>query len=509
MPRLKSSSASNHALIGTSLFFLSCLLIGRQILVWWLGGESSLDGRNGDHFYYVAYAHMMNGHGYRDALEMSASFFSYERPSVHLDYEWMDVAIAPLLYSRTVLSAFLALAMRVFGDQGVWIPTIVMGSITHFMWWRLLSRSISRVHAGMVMLVLAMTPVLTEVRFGLYTESPLILLLTVYVLLCLRCLERLTLLRFISLQILLVLIAFTRQALWIPIAFSVGLFIHALFRQKSRFRQYLCTLTLILGWSLFLHFAVRKWAPYDPTTYAFEQNKVAGMEELIRTTAANIFRIFRGDIGQVMSYGRVGGILLVASLASVPWLMVVMRGHPLASGALGVLAVSTATTVLNGRSTGFRYMTPVIVVGLFLASLRPRRDRQTSSPELSSRDGREGVLLVGLLVILGVVGVSTCRVAFSKDEVKTWSRIEESTFPSTWPLVEDEGEIGCAGDDFQVWFKSSDGEVYAVSGPALQRRFFLKSVDEISAFPRVTLVSPTHELLRFGMTLCGAVYMEK
>jgi hypothetical protein len=100
--------------IGTISFALSLVVTILWISTQWFWQKnSSYNGNNGDHFYYVAYAHMFNGVPYRQALELSAQYFHYARPSVVLDYEWMDVAIAPLVYPRVVLSSFIAVSMKI------------------------------------------------------------------------------------------------------------------------------------------------------------------------------------------------------------------------------------------------------------------------------------------------------------------------------------------------------------------------------------------------------------
>jgi hypothetical protein len=112
-----------------------------------------------------------------------------------------------------------------------------------------------------------------------------------------------------------------------------------------------------------------------------------------------------------------------------------------------------------------------------------------------------------LTVFLLITTVFTFRTATDKSISATWVSISEEAFPYEWPLKIPSGELSCAGDDFQVWFKAPNKEIFAVSGPAHQRRFFIRSIDEISRIERTQLISPTIDLLRFGMTLCSTSYM--
>jgi hypothetical protein len=128
-----------------------------------------------------------------------------------------------------------------------------------------------------------------------------------------------------------------------------------------------------------------------------------------------------------------------------------------------------ATTYLNGRATGFRYLVPIIPIAL--VTLTMGEDVYVRNVRFNIRDK---ALTAGLfLSSIFVVGL-TVNYSMHRDEITQWTPVSSISFTEGWPLRIPDGFIGCAGDDFQIWFKAPDGELYAASGPALHRRFFIK-----------------------------------
>jgi hypothetical protein len=491
------------------MFALSFGLIAVWISTqWFIGSHSSYNGNNGDHLYYVAYAKLMNGLEYRDALATTAEFFNYQRPSEVLDYEWLDVAIAPLIYPRLVLSSLIAASIGLFGIYGVWIPSLACGLITHSLWWGLLRAKLGNQRAGIVMLLISLSPQLTELRFGIYTEAPLLLFLTFWFVYLSKAFQpdtTATVLELAPLFLLTPLIGLTRQSLLIPI---VGVFILALnqiFSKNSsaELKRRIINTFLVLIWLFVCQALLNKWAPYDPTVFAQVQNGVSTRLDLITNSPEHLVRIFGLEISRLLNLSSTFDPIYFLSVLVIPVLSIKIMGWRRSAVVLGVTGVCLVVTVLNGRATGFRYLAPVIPV--FLSSIAIT-SVEIPKKNSSRRNHVALYLFSGLVLLVSFFGVSTLRY---KPTIENWQPISSQSFPTFWPLTIDSGFLSCSGHDFQVWFKSPEGKLYAVSGTALQRRFFVSSIEELSNMKRDQLISPTISLMEYGVKLCGAEYMKK
>lgn len=488
---------------GIALFTLSLAVICVWVVVqWFWNTDHAYNGHNGDHLYYTAYAHMFNGIPYRQALELSAQYFNYQRPSAVLDYEWVDVAIAPLVYARTFLSIMMATSMKIFGENGVWIPSLMLGFITHFLWWRLLLRRFTHRHAGLVMLAISFSPQFTELRFGLYTEAPLLFLLTLWCFFVYRAFssnhsEQTG--QIIPLILLVPLMALTRQSLLIPLSVFIVI---AMQHSMSRYKH--MSKSIALGaYVIVVQWVVQKWAPYDPTVFAMEQNGVTSSLNLLLEIPANTIRIFLLEFSRLATWKSSADPIYFIFILATPVLMFKFCKWRRCICLIAALLVCLATTYLNGRATGFRYLIPIIPVALVTLTMGDNISKQRSKLKIP-----DGAFTAVMFLSSVFVVATTLNYSLNKAEISEWKPVSSISFTEGWPLNIPEGFIGCAGSDFQIWFKTSAGELYAVSGPALQRRFFAKSVDEISLNKRSQLISPTLNLMRYGMRLCGGEYMK-
>jgi hypothetical protein len=493
------------------MFALSFGLIAFWISTkWFFGSHSAYNGNNGDHLYYVAYAKLMNGLQYRDALEATAEFFNYQRPSEVLDYEWLDIAIAPLVYPRLVLSSLISWSMKVFGMPGIWIPSLTLGALTHTMWWRLLRTRVGNQQAGLFMLLMALSPQLTELRFGIYTESPLLFLLTLWFFYVDRAFHpdtTTTFSKLIPLILLVPLIGLTRQSLLVPTVGFVTLAALQKFSNKTSVEsaKQILNALLVLVWLISCQILISKWAPYDSTVFAMVQNGVTDRLELFTSSPQNLFRIIGLEISRLLTFGSTFDPIFFLLVLAIPVLSLRVMGWRQSLVLLSITGICLVTTILNGRATGLRYLAPVIPAFLSSISIGSMAAKGTKR-SLRRRDHAACVLLVGVIFAVSLSAANTLRY---KPEVKNWHPISSASFRTSWPLTIDSGFLGCTGHDFQVWFKSPEGRTYAVSGTALQRRFFTPSIDELSTNKRDRLISPTRLLMKYGVRLCGAKFMSK
>jgi hypothetical protein len=498
----EQKSFSRETKQGTALFTLSIGVICVWVLAqWFWNADHAYNGHNGDHFYYTAYAHMFNGVPYRRALELSAQYFNYQRPSAVLDYEWIDIAIAPLVYPRTFLSIMMAASIKIFGENGVWFPTLIFGFLTHFLWWRLLLKRFSHRHVGIVMLVISLSPQFTELRFGLYTESPLLFLLTLWCCFVVRAFrpdQPAQTSQFIPLVLLVPLIALTRQSLLIPLAIFVVIAIQHSISGYKHIGKSIC----LVAYMIIVQWIMQKWAPYDPTVFAMEQNGATSSLDLISQIPTNAIRIFLLECSRLASFKTTADPVYFVLILATPLLLFKFCNWRRCISLIAVLLICLATTYLNGRATGFRYLVPVIPVAVVTLTMGRGISIRSSNFNTLDRTVTAFLFLLSMYVV-----VLTANYSVQRAEISQWKPVSSITFTEGWPLKIPEGFLGCAGDDFQIWFKTPDGELYAASGPALHRRFFTKSVDEISINERSELISPTLNLMRYGMRLCGGEYM--
>jgi hypothetical protein len=497
--------------IGTISFALSLVVTILWISTQWFWQKnSSYNGNNGDHFYYVAYAHMFNGVPYRQALELSAQYFHYARPSVVLDYEWMDVAIAPLVYPRVVLSSLIAVSMKIFGENGVWIPGLTFGCLTHIIWWRLLISRFGNRIAGLCMLAISLSPQLTELRFGIYTESPLVFFLTLWFYFtwkAFRLDQNVNTLDFAPLVLLCPLIGLTRQSLLLPFAYFISVAARRVLPGLKQvvLRKYVAGIFVVVVCLVTIQLTLNYWAPYDSTVFAMTQNNASSRWGLLWGAPENIIRIFFLEVFRLGTFRSTFDPVYLLMMFFCPYLIIKYCGWRRSVGWISVVGVCLITTYLNGRATGLRYMAPMIPATLCAVALdKPMLTKRTKVLIESASRSTAALFLLMICVVMSAAGTVTSRA-----KPLIWHPVSSATFPTTWPLKTDNGFLSCAGKDFQVWFKDSEGKIFAVSGPALQRRFFIPSIDEISLKPRTQLVSPTLDLMEFGMKLCGAEYMKR
>lgn len=496
---------------GTVMFALSFGVIAVWISTqWFIGSHSSYNGNNGDHLYYVAYAKLMNGLEYRDALATTAEFFKYQRPHEVLDYEWLDIAIAPLVYPRLVLSSLISVSIKVFGMQGVWVPSLTFGVLTHTLWWRLIKARVGNQIAGIIMLLISLSPQLTELRFGIYTEAPLLFLLTLWFIYAIRAFHpdtTATFIELIPLILLTPLIGLTRQSLFIPLVGIMALATHQIFSKISSLdlKKRISNVFLVLIWLLTWQILINKWAPYDSSVYAMVQNGVTNRFDLLTHSPLNFARIVGLESSRLLTFRSTFDPIFFLTVLMIPVVSVRIMGWRRSALLLCVTSICLITTILNGRATGFRYFVPVIPA--FLCSISIPTNKAKSAEEDSSRRDRVAPYLLSSLCV--IVALSALSTLMYKPTIKNWQPISSANLLNSWPLTVDSGFLGCSGHDFQVWFKTSEGKIYAVSGTALQRRLFVPSIEELSINKRDQLISPTRLLLRYGVRLCGAKFMTK
>jgi hypothetical protein len=489
-------------------FFFACLFFSTWF--WWNDGNTFLNGNNGDHYYYVAQARMLNGIQYRDALQETALQFNYARPSVDLDYEWIDPSIAPLVYSRMSLPVVMAPLMYIFNDFpdfSVFLPGILLGTAGAVAVYFFARQRVGEKWAVTITGTALISPLLTEYRFGIYTEAPLIFGITLWLIAIYSSYENKAQIRQGLYAIAPIpFIALSRQAVLILVVYCIGFIIWTMIVNKANLKNTLRRFSPSIIVSIALYLLIAKWAPYDPLPYAKynSDGQNLSMLETIQALIINLVEISITDVKRLLPGGDSTDLIYLLFLGISVFLSFKYIRRPEIGGVIFCVGFVLLVTALNGRPTSMRYISTIfpffVVVPIYLIgeSHKVISRRRASLPKLTNT-----VSAVASSCVV-VATVYYCQ----PSPISEWTKISSSDFQN-WPLIPNSGEISCSGSDFQVWFRDSKGTVYAASGPAMQRTLFTKRISEIYKSDPEILSSPAIEITKRGMELCGGSFMQK
>lgn len=489
-------------------FFVTCLVFSTWF--WWNDGNAFLNGNNGDHYYYVAQARMLTGIQYRDALQETALQFNYARPSVDLDYEWIDPSIAPLVYSRMSLPVVMAPFIYIFNDFpdfSVFLPGILLGAAGAVALYFFARQRVGEKWAVAITSAALISPLLTEYRFGIYTEAPLILGITLWLIAIYSSYEHKAQIQQGLYAIAPIpFIALSRQAVLILVMYCIGYLLWTLIVNKSNLKNSLRRFLPSMIVSIILYLLIAKWAPYDPLPYAKYNSDGQNLSMLATTQAliVNLVEISIADVKRLLPGGDSTDLVYLLFLAISVFVSLKYIRRPEMGGVIFCVGFVLLVTALNGRPTSMRYISTIfpffVIVPIYLVgeSNRVLSRRRASLPKLTN----------AVSVVASFCVVATTIYYCQPSPTSDWIKISSSDYQN-WPLMPNSGEISCGGNDFQVWFRDSNGTVYAASGPAMQKTFFTKRINEIYKSDPEILSSPAIEITKRGMELCGGSFMQK
>lgn len=457
---------------------------------------------NGDHLYYVAHSQLFKGVEYREALRFAAENLSYARPSEHLDYEWLDPAIAPLLYPRTVIPMSMAVTTSLFRSAGIYVPTLIFGTLTSYIWYRILCAANVRRIALLLAVGIGLSPSLVDYRFGLYTESPLLLALSILVYLML--VEGKKTLHFSwrgsALLSLIVLVSLIRQSSLVVILPLVVWTIARFVRERQR--GFLGYAGVILAVGLLVNLVVGKWAPYDPIPYVMEQIGSSDRDVAIKRILTSAPERLSQEVNRMVQLGDGFDVSYLALVLVLPLLLIARRRSLFVWPTAAAFVVSLLVTTTNFRLTSLRYTSVVIPFALALVVHDDIRRRAIS---LKS----DLVKPISILMVLVTATAVTWTLVEAHEPRKQldWHPIAPQSVAFSWDLIFPRGEIACDKDELQVWIRDDQGQLYAASGSALRHRFWAKSIEEASTIKRATLRTPLIAFTNLGLTYCGTTFM--
>lgn len=439
-------------------------------------------GHNGDHMYYASMALQFAGHGYTESLQATADYFHYPRPASVLDYGYLNPQFAPLVYPRTALPLAAAPFVSRLGVAGVWVPGAVCGTATVVtlvaICWRRLGRTAAVGCAALALLSM----MVTEFGFGIYTESIVMLVMTCLILVMPYGRTAWHWPHLVTTTALVALLVFVRQVVIVPAAIVLVGWVYGLVRSRrwrNEWAPYVLVVALVTAATTALSDV---WAPYNPFLFLESALHVETVGQVLPLVPGRFWSAMTVDATQAWATDRAAFLILALALVG-GW---VLRRTAWPWTALAALLAGLVTTALNGVPTGFRYLTPAMPLLLVLAAagfatvcraLVRLLDRRSVRPGVTERPAgtrRVGSVLgaVAAVVTLGLVTAGTVVVyqAAPVDAPGVSSAyVSSSDFKGYWPIVDHAGTLVCVGDDAQVWFRSSEGQLYAFSGTAMAR----------------------------------------
>lgn len=476
-------------------------------LTWSLHGWQ---GHNGDHAYYSAMALQYGGTDYDSSLAQVADYFDYPAWARSLDGGFLNPTVAPLIYPRTVYSLLATIPVKVFGLDGMFVPGILAGLLgTAVIIGLIRQRDRSWVALVPIGLLLS-TKLYTEVGFGIYVDA----LVMTGVALLLRALPlRGPRSRW---QVLLcccivVVMMMSRQVPLVPLGMVAGGWLWATVARRRARNEWLPFLLAVVGTTLVAWYALSTWAPYDPLPFLRTLSNAQTTPGLI----ADLPRLVIDSLGHAGKNAVTGDFMLV------PLLVLGLIGgwrrrtSPLVGVALGLLGAGVATVALNTLAE-LRYLTPLVPALALLASdgalqvarwVRPPESADEHLPMQEDQDAPDPDRLgrrtacAGVLVVLGLITASVLVNQPASLAGAPHLKISRDDF-GPWPLTAPSGELICAGDNLQVWFRTDDGTLYAVSGTAMAASFRRPRVIELARGQVPYGWGQVRPFLNAGLQLC-------
>ena len=512
----------------------------RQVLVLGLGllagvlafllQSGSWVGHNGDHFYYTATALEYAGVPYNQAITTSTHYFHYTKPIGELDRGSLNPWVAPLMYPRDLLPLLAAPVVRMFGVSGIWVPGVLfgVGSVLGLGW--LAWRRVGLAGAAALPLLLLGSLTCTEFLFGVYTEAPLIFLVTVALVLLPLDDKPRGWGHAAAVAALIPLTVLSRQVPVLIAGMVIGGWIWAFVRTRRARNVWWPFVLTAAPTAVVSDLVMARWAPFDPlfVLRAFtHQHTLAGM---LRGAAPLFLRATADDARYALAHDHIGVTMFVLAMIG---LVLVVR-TPLAGVFAGAMGSGLLSAYLSPSHVHFRYEAPVIPVLVLLAVVAVERFAALvrrvpwTAPALTgaraaTRVEAEGTgdqaplrrpaapqgWVVGAtawcaVVVVVVALVSLHRAAPTRGAPQV--QITAAEYGRAWPFTVPSGTLTCAGSDYEVWFQASDGKTYALSGSAMMRSLrtpralALKAQSE----PGWREVIP---VLSRGMRLCGRGYL--
>jgi Protein of unknown function (DUF2511) len=476
-------------------------------------------GHNGDHFYYTSIALQFSGVPYDEAIHTATHYFDYPNPAGELDQGFMEPWFAPLMYPRNLLPLLATPFIKAFGVRGMWVPGIAFGVASLLGMVALAWRRVSPLAAAAVPVLLLGSVIVTEYMFGVFTEAPLIFLVTA--MLAVFPLGRRRGWGHAWLAAALVpLMVLSRQVPVLPLAMVLGGWLWAAVRGRSVKNEWLPFVATVVPTAVVVDAVMERWAPFDPLQVLRTFTHGQTLPELLRGATPLFLRATRSDVEHALGHDLVGVALFALGMVG----LVTVVKYPLAGVFAGALGSGLLSEFLSPSAVRFRYESPALPALAILAAVgvarlaalaartswtvpqiagSPAPEAENASPRRWLRSpgwaGAAGAWSVVAVVVACVVALHRPASLVGAPQVQ----ISRAEYGPKWPFTVASGTLTCAGSDYEVWFRASDGTRYALSGTAMSHSFLTPRAESIRAGTTTRVWYRVVPVLSQGMRLCG------
>jgi len=525
---------------GSTLVLAAFVVAGLALL----SHVSSWVGHNGDHYYYASTALQYSGVPYDTSLRETTSYFSYPFPFTRLDLGYQHPDVAPLVYPRVVLPLLAVPWTRLMGPGGVYVPGLVMGTLSCLVLVVLALRRVGRAGALALPALLLGSVLVTEFAFGIYSESPIVLgaaLLTTQLPLGVRRGRW----HVLTAAALVPLMMLSRQVPLLPIGMVLGGWLWTIPATRRLRNEWLPFVLAVVPVTVVTYGVMSVWAPYSPLPFLRAVTGAKTDGQLLGKIPSLFVHAMSRDLSDALRMDHVGPLLVALALVG----LVVAIRSPLAGVFLGSLVSSLSAVALNGQLDDFRYAIPslpplallaavgvswawrrgrrrpwrappiarpapvsapapaVAAVDLAMPGTDPDPDSEPEPADVAAptRGPRWTAAWTAVTAWTAVVLLVVATVWVHRPADTTSARtlqVSQATWRGVWPLTISGGTLTCAGSDDQVWLVAGDGTRYAVSGAAMAHSFFTARIASVRAGPTAFAWNAVLPLLDVGMRLC-------
>jgi hypothetical protein len=498
-------------------------------------------GHNGDHMYYTSIALQFSGEPYDEAIHTAANYFDYPYAAGRLDQGFMEPWFSPLMYPRNMLPLLATPFVKAFGIRGMWVPGIALGVASLLSMVALAWRRVGVWGAAALPVLLLGSVIVTEYMFGIFSESPLIFLVTAMLAVLPLGRRRAWAHAWLA-GALVPLMILCRQVPVLPIAMVAGGWLWAAVRTRRVKNDWLPFVATVIPIGVVADVVMARWAPFDPLQVLRTFTKGDSLGELIRGAPPLFLRATRNDMGFALTHDVAGVALFAFGMVG----LVVLIKYPFAGVFAGALASGLLSEFLSPSAVRFRYESPAVPVLAILAAVGVGRivavvarqswavpaiagadnaievetaldaeeataaqPRLEQGPEGTPLRGHRGLRSPGFggaaaswaVVVVVVASLVALHRPASLDGAPQ-VQLSQAEYGPKWPFTVPSGTLVCAGSDYEVWFRGPDGTLYALSGTAMSHSFLTPRAESI----RTTTTRVWYRvvpILSQGMRLCG------
>lgn len=482
-------------------------------------------GHNGDHIYYTSIALQFSGVPYDQAVHTTTHYFNYPAPAGVLDQGFMEPWFAPLMYPRDLLPLLATPFIKAFGVQGMWVPGIGLGVASLGSMVALAWRRVSLLAAAALPVLLLGSVIITEYMFGIFTEAPLIFLVTAMIAAFPLGRRRGWGHAWLAAAIV-PLMVLSRQVPVLPLGMVLGGWLWATVRARSVKNEWLPFVATVVPTAVVVDAVMERWAPFDPLQVlrTFTHGQTLGA--LLHGATPLALRATRSDVDFAIGHDVVGVALFVLGLVG----LVTLIKFPLVGVFAGALGSGLLSEFLSPSAVRFRYEGPALPVLALLAAVGVARvaalvgRKSWSVPLIAGAEldpepqaeaaprrrvlrspgwaGAAGAWAVVAIVVACVVAVHQPASTAGAPTLP----ISQAQYGAKWPFTVPSGTLTCAGSDYEVWFRAADGTRYALSGTAMSHSFLTPRAESIRAGTTTRVWYRVVPVLSQGMQLCGRAF---